>query len=51
MLHSNRETYLLPDSDIDCHTPLLIHLRPAWMSNRERRELRNPETLKAAHDS
>ena len=51
LLHSNRETFLLPDSDNDSHTPLLIHMRPTWMSSRERRELRNPETLKAAHDS
>ena len=32
-------------------TPLLVHLTPTWMSNRERRELRNQEVLKAAHDS
>ena len=41
---------MLPESDNDSHTPLLIHLTPSWMSNKERRELRNPDTLKAAHD-
>ena len=51
LLHSNRDVYLLPDSDNDSHTPLLVHLTPTWMSNRERRELRNQEVLKAAHDS
>ena len=51
LLHSNPDTYMLPESDADSHTPLLVHLTPTWMSNRERRELRNPETLKASHDS
>ena len=36
---------MLPESDNDSHTPLLIHLTPSWMSNKERRELRNPDTL------
>ena len=40
-----------PDSDNDSHTPLLVHLTLAWMSNKEKRELRNLETLKASHDS
>ena len=51
LLHSNRDVYLLPESDNDSHTPLLVHLTPTWMSNRERRELRNQEALKAAHVS
>ena len=51
LLHSNRDVYLLPESDNDSHTPLLVHLTPAWMSNREKREFRNLETIKAAHDS
>ena len=43
LLHSNRETYLLADSENDSHTPLLIHLRPTWMSNKERPEsIRTP---------
>ena len=50
LLHSNRDVYMLPESDNDSHTPLLVHLTPSWMSNKERRELRNPDTLKAAHD-
>ena len=50
LLHSNQDVYMLPESDNDSHTPLLIHLTPSWMSNKERRELRNPDTLKAAHD-
>ena len=50
LLHSNRDVYMLPQSDNDSHTPLFIHLTPSWMSNKERRELRNPDTLKAAHD-
>ena len=41
---------MLPKSDNDSHTPLLVPLTPSWMSNKERRELRNPDTLKAAHD-
>ena len=41
LLHSNRDVYM----------PLLVHLTPAWMSNKEKRELRNPETMKASHDS
>ena len=40
----------LPESDNDSHTPLLVHLTPTWMSNKQRRETRNPDTLKAAHD-
>ena len=52
LLHSSRDVYMLPDySDSDSHTPLLVHLTPSWMSNKEKRELRNPETLKASHDS
>ena len=51
LLHSKRDVYMLPDSDSDSHTPLLVYLTPAWMSIKERRELRNPETLKASHDS
>ena len=41
---------MLPDSDNDSHTPLLVHLTPTWVSNKQRREMRNPDTLKAAHD-
>ena len=51
LLYSNRDVYMLPDSDSDSHSPLLVHLTPSWMSNKERRELRNPKTLKASHDS
>ena len=50
LLHSNRDVYMLPETDNDSHTPLLVHLTPSWMSNRQRRELRNPETIKASHD-
>ena len=50
LLHSNRDVYMLPETDNDSHTPLLVHLTPTWMSNRQRRELRNPETVKASHD-
>ena len=50
LLHSNRDVYMLPDSDKDSHTALLVHLTPAWMSNKEKRELRNPETLKARRE-
>ena len=45
-----RPSSCLADSDNDSHTSLLIHLRPLWMTNRERRELRNQDTLKACHD-
>ena len=50
LLHSSRDVYMLPESDNDSHTPLLVHLTPTWMSNRQRRDMRNPDTLKAAHD-
>ena len=50
LLHSNRDVYMLPESDNDSHTPLLVHLPPTWMSNRQRREMRNPDTVKASHD-
>ena len=50
LLRSNRDVYMLPETDNDSHTPLLVHLTPSWMSNRQRRELRNPETIKASHD-
>ena len=50
LLLSNRDVYMLPETDNDSHTPLLVHLTPSWMSNRQRRELRNPETIKASHD-
>ena len=50
LLHSNQDVYMLPETDNDSHTPLLVHLTPSWMSNRQRRELRNPETIKASHD-
>ena len=50
LLHSNRDVYMLPETDNDSHTPLLVHLTPTWMSNRQRREMRNPDTLKASHD-
>ena len=51
LLRSNGDVCMLPDSDSDSHAPLLVHLTPSWMSNKERRALRNPETLKASHDS
>ena len=50
LLHSNQDVYMLPETDNDSHTPLLVHLTPTWMSNRQRREMRNPETVKASHD-
>ena len=50
LLHSNRDVYMLPETDNDSHIPLLVHLTPTWMSNRQRREMRNPETVKASHD-
>ena len=50
LLHSNLDVYMLAETDNDSHTPLLVHLTPSWMSNRQRRELRNPETIKASHD-
>ena len=50
LLHSNRDVYMLLETDNDSHTPLLVHLTPTWMSNRQRREMRNPETVKASQD-